>query len=384
MTTIQSRIQHKRDTSSNWEQNNPVILAGEIIIVDTNAGERRTKTGDGVKRYNELPFDDEIIRNLVSSKDAETLQSAKEYTDEKFTNIDASDIEFTDGQTFQQKYDSGQLTGPAGKDGIDGQPGKDGTPGSDGQDGAAATITVGTVTTGKPGSQAKVVNAGTSNAAVLNFTIPRGATGATGNPGADGKAATIQIGSVTTGAAGSNVSVTNSGNSSNAILNFTIPKGDKGDKGDTGNTGPQGPAGDSSLFIVNITQSGSTYSADKTYSQIQQAVNSNKKVIFCSESLTADGVAGHGIIANTFKTSTNVFQGYALGGSTTHLGTGYSTVRILMIAISSSNSVDVTGYQVLAANTEYPSPDLFAPRLMIFTMAFSGPVPSGALVGVYE
>lgn len=92
MNTIQSRIQHKRDTSSNWEQNNPIILAGEIIIVDTNSGERRTKTGDGIKRYNELPFDDELIRNLVSSKDAETLASAKTYTDEKIGDIDLSNI----------------------------------------------------------------------------------------------------------------------------------------------------------------------------------------------------------------------------------------------------------------------------------------------------
>lgn len=92
MNTIQSRIQHKRDTSSNWEQNNPIILAGEIIIVDTNSGERRTKTGDGIKRYNELPFDDEIIRNLVSSKDAETLQSAKQYTDDKVGDIDLSNM----------------------------------------------------------------------------------------------------------------------------------------------------------------------------------------------------------------------------------------------------------------------------------------------------
>ena len=212
---------------------------------------------------------------------------------------------------------------------------------------------------------------------MLNFTIPKGARGATGNPGADGKAATIRIGSVTTGAAGSNASVTNSGNSSSAILNFTIPKGDKG------NTGPQGPAGDSSLFIVNITQSGSTYSADKTYSQIQQAVNSNKKVIFCSERLTANGVVGNGVIANAFKAS-NFFQGYALGGYVINSGTGFGTVPILMIAISSSNSVGVTGYTALAANTQSPSPDLYAPRMMMLTMTTPTTVPPGALIGVYE
>ena len=60
--------------------------------------------------------------------------------------VSAQDVTFADGNTFQQKYDAGQLTGPAGKDGkpgatgADGAPGKDGAPGAAGKDGAAATI----------------------------------------------------------------------------------------------------------------------------------------------------------------------------------------------------------------------------------------------------
>lgn len=46
--------------------------------------------------------------------------------------------------------------------------------------GDAATVTVGTVTTGAAGSSAIVTNSGTTSAAVLNFTIPRGNTGASG------------------------------------------------------------------------------------------------------------------------------------------------------------------------------------------------------------
>lgn len=73
-----------------------------------------------------------------------------------------------------------------------------------------------------------------------------GATGATGpqgpagSPGADGAAATIKIGTVTSGAA---ASVTNSGTTSAAVFDFVLPKGDKGEKGDTGATGPQGEQG---------------------------------------------------------------------------------------------------------------------------------------------
>ena len=53
----------------------------------------------------------------------------------------------------------------------------------DGSDGAAATIQVGTVTTGNAGTNASVTNSGTSSAAVFDFTIPRGQTGATGSRG---------------------------------------------------------------------------------------------------------------------------------------------------------------------------------------------------------
>ena len=52
-----------------------------------------------------------------------------------------------------------------------------------GPTGPAATVAVGTVTTGAVGSSATVTNSGTSSAAVFDFSIPRGATGATGAKG---------------------------------------------------------------------------------------------------------------------------------------------------------------------------------------------------------
>lgn len=67
------------------------------------------------------------------------------------------------------------------------------------------------------------------------------------NHGADGTAATITVGEVVTGEPGTNASVENTGNESAAVLKFTIPKGEKGDKGDKGekgDTGEQGPKGD--------------------------------------------------------------------------------------------------------------------------------------------
>jgi len=55
-----------------------------------------------------------------------------------------------------------------------------------GDDGTAATIAVGTVTTGAPGSAVTVANSGTPTAAVLDFSIPEGDAGADGTDGTDG------------------------------------------------------------------------------------------------------------------------------------------------------------------------------------------------------
>lgn len=55
--------------------------------------------------------------------------------------------------------------------------------------------------------------------------------------------ASVTIGTTTTGAAGTNASVSNSGTTQDAVLNFTIPRGAQGVQGPQGSTGPQGPAG---------------------------------------------------------------------------------------------------------------------------------------------
>lgn len=77
------------------------------------------------------------------------------------------------------KGDKGD-TGAQGIQGVKGDKGDKGDTGATGAPGAAATIRIGNVYTGAPGTNASVSNSGTSTNAVLNFTIPRG------NPGADG------------------------------------------------------------------------------------------------------------------------------------------------------------------------------------------------------
>ena len=58
--------------------------------------------------------------------------------------------------------------------------------------------------------------------------------------GAQGESATVQVGTVTTGAAGTNASVTNSGTENAAVFDFTIPKGESGVDGTTPNIGANG------------------------------------------------------------------------------------------------------------------------------------------------
>jgi len=198
-------------------------------------------------------------------------------------------VTFADGETFQQKLNAGKLKGDKGDTGATG------AKGATGAAGAAATVKVGTVTTGAAGSQASVVNSGTSAAAIFDFTIPKGATGdkgVKGDTGAKGDkgdkgdtGATGQRGSqafMGTGITGTSTTATvfsGSGVSSALVGDFYIntstgnlyqctvagaasvakwvykgalkgPKGDtgatgaKGDKGDTGATGPKGDKGD--------------------------------------------------------------------------------------------------------------------------------------------
>ena len=88
--------------------------------------------------------------------------------------------------------------------------------------GIAGTIEVGTVTTGAAGTQAEVTNSGDEHDAVLDFTIPQGARG---------NAATVRVGSVEMVATDDPPEVTNSGTATDAVFNFKIPRGPTGATG---------------------------------------------------------------------------------------------------------------------------------------------------------
>lgn len=94
----------------------------------------------------------------------------------------------------------------------------------------------------------------------------KGADGAVGEKGDTGDAATITLGTVSTGVAGSSVQVTNSGTSSAAVFDFTIPRGNQGTQGIKGDTGPE-PS-------LNI--------ADNSATSITLADADNNKIIRCT------------------------------------------------------------------------------------------------------
>ncbi|AYN86425.1 phage fiber-tail adaptor protein [Commensalibacter melissae] len=111
-----------------------------------------------------------------------------------------------------------------------------GDTGPQGPQGCAATVTVGKVLPTEPDGDPKIVNSGTEVDAVLDFTLPRGQVGPQGERG---QAATVKIGNVVTGAAGSDAAVENRGDEHNAVLDFTIPEGRQGIQGIQGKAGTQ-------------------------------------------------------------------------------------------------------------------------------------------------
>lgn len=92
-------------------------IIGFILALANNEGSS-SKESDYTNLINKPSINNV---ELVNNKSLEDLGIKQTYT--------ADDIAFKDGQTFQEKYDNGQLKGDRGEpgtDGAQGQPGKDG------------------------------------------------------------------------------------------------------------------------------------------------------------------------------------------------------------------------------------------------------------------
>lgn len=138
----------------------------------------------------------------------------------KYTDFTASQLTALKGP----KGDTGN-TGPQGERGPQGATGPQGPKGDKGD-------------TGPQGSKGDKGDAFTyadfTQEQLAALKGPKGDKGDAGEKGDTGAAASIKIGTVTTGAAGSNASVTNSGTASNVVLDFTLPRGNDGADGADG------------------------------------------------------------------------------------------------------------------------------------------------------
>ena len=102
----------------------------------------------------------------------------------------------------------------------------------------------------------------------------------------------IRVGTVTTGAPGSNVIITNSGTLTDAVFNFTIPRGDTGQQGIQGLQGIQGPPGENA--VANIVYKGIW--APGTYYQndcVIALADGNSHVCVVASTTQEPGITGH-------------------------------------------------------------------------------------------
>ncbi|MCI7422851.1 MAG: hypothetical protein MSA57_06490 [Ruminococcus sp.] len=205
--------------------------------------------------------------------------------------------------------------------------GATGANGADGANGTAATVQVGTTTTGAPGTNASVTNTGTESNAVLNFVIPAGATGANGADGADGTAATVQVGTTTTGAPGTNASVTNTGTESNAVLNFVIPAGTTGANGADGATGADGTAATVQVGSTTTGAPGTNASVTNTGTESNAVLN----FVIPAGATGANGADGADGTAATVQVGTTTTGAPGTEASVTNTGTDSNAVLNFVI-----------------------------------------------------
>lgn len=165
-----------------------------------------------------------------------------------------------------------------------------------------STVTAGTTTTTGAGTNASVSNAGTDKDRILNFTIPRGNTGATGAQGIQG---------------------------------IQGIQGEKGDKGDIGNTGAAGADGlSSSVFVYTFnTQTTGTPNSGNLFlnnSDVSLATVLNVSHIDKTPSHDIDQLLNTVNIGSKIiiqhSTDSNIFINYYVTGKT--INTGYVSYNV--------------------------------------------------------
>jgi len=174
-----AQFQFRRDTAANWTSANPVLLSGELgLETDT----QKFKVGNGTTAWNALPYG-----------------------------------------------------------GIKGDAGAAGATGATGAAGVSPTVTVGATTVVTPATNPSATDADAGPNADIRFSLPR--------------ARNVTAGITTTGAAGTNANVVSVQNGDGDVtLNFTIPRGDTGATGATAPIGGGATGGGADTVFVENSQ----------------------------------------------------------------------------------------------------------------------------------
>lgn len=152
-----ARIQFSTASEEKWLQVNPVLREGELVIARKANGKRKLvvgKAGGSSYANSEVVWDDEQAETYMT-----TTKDLSENVNVFVPSVSASGVLSWTNKAGLPNPASVNIKGATG---------------------TAASIKIGSVTTGAAGSSASVTNSGTASNVVLNFTLPRGTDGKDG------------------------------------------------------------------------------------------------------------------------------------------------------------------------------------------------------------
>ena len=95
-TEIKTRLRLRKDTLANWEQNDPVLLDGELAIVVTNS-DVKIKIGDSVKTFANLDYFKTDLSSYYTKSEIDSKLDEKQDIINVYNTLTPEDVELKDG-----------------------------------------------------------------------------------------------------------------------------------------------------------------------------------------------------------------------------------------------------------------------------------------------